>query len=140
MGKIDNAITTINTTKAKFVNYATSNKEKLGKVVIDTILLIIIFAVFGCFDFVTFTFQFSNILQASFWAKVISKAIAGGICAYNIGINLSWDREIEKDMILAEQTDKYARLIKLKDNKTFEYYVSNVFNKEQKKVSLYRLN
>lgn len=66
MGKIDNAITTINTTKAKFVNYATSNKEKLGKVVIDTILLIIIFAVFGCFDFVTFTFQFSNIFTSEF--------------------------------------------------------------------------
>lgn len=133
MGKLGNVVDTYYKASAKFYTYADTNRDKISKAIINTILLVIIFAVFGCFDFLTMTFQFEKVIEASFWAKVISKAIAGGICAYNIGINISWDREVEKDLVLKENSDKYERLIKLKDQKTFEYFVVEVFNKKEKK-------
>ena len=130
---LEKGVDSIHSASSKFYSYATTNTEKILKTIINTILLVVIFAVFGCFDFLTMTFQFANILQATFWAKVIAKAIAGGICAYNIGINLSWDREVEKDLVLAENSAKYERLIKLKDQKSFEKYVIEVFNRNEKK-------
>lgn len=130
---LDRGLDKVHNTTNKFISYADTNREKISKTIINTILLIIIFAVFGCFDFLTMTFHFENILQATFWAKVVSKAIAGGICAYNIGINLAWDNEIKKDLVLADNSSKYERLIKFKDQKTFEFFVINVFNRKQKK-------
>lgn len=146
---------------SKFMAYADSNRQKLGKVVINTVLLIIIFALFGCFDFITMRFNFGIlwgqptltdsqylkyiieggksvneaqlIVTAQFWTKVLTKAIAGGVCAFNIGINLSFDIEKDKDGILKENSQKYEKLVKFKDQKTFEDYVINVFNPKQKK-------
>lgn len=133
MGYIERGLDKVHNTTNKFISYADTNREKISKTIVNTILLVIIFAIFGCFDFLTMTFNFNNIIQASFWAKVISKAIAGGICAYNIGINLSWDNEIKKDLVLADNMARYETLVKTKDQKTFEYYVIEVFNRKQKK-------
>lgn len=116
----------------KFVSYANTNKAKLGKDIVSGILLVIIFGLFGCFDFVSLSFKFEYLMQVSYWTRTITKAIAG-ICAYHIGINFSWDREIEKDMQLEEQSRKYDRLIKLKDQKTFNTYVVEVLNPQEKR-------
>lgn len=117
---------------ARVTSVANSNGEKIGKTIVNTILLVIIFAVFGCFDFLTMSFHFEYLANISFWTKVITKAIAG-ICAYNIGVNLSWDRELEKDLLLKENAEKYERLNKLRDNKIFNRFVVDVFNREEKK-------
>lgn len=117
---------------ARITSVAGSNSEKIGKTVVNGILLVIIFAVFGCFDFLTMSFHFEYLANVAFWTKVITKAIAG-ICAYNIGVNLSWDRELEKDLLLIENAKKYERLNKLRDNKSFNKYIVEVFNREEKK-------
>lgn len=145
---VDNVIDSGRNAVSKFLSYADTNRQKLTKVAIDFVLLLIIFAVFGCFDFLTLTFKFETLATAKFWSKVIAKAIAGSICAYNLGINFVWDRDIEKDKILDENAKKYERLLKLKDDKTFNYFVINVFNKEEKKrayisqinAKIYKLN
>ena len=116
----------------KFISYANSSREKITKQIVNSILLVIIFAIFGCFDFLTMSFHIEYLLTTTYWTRVISKSIAG-ICAYNIGINLSWDREIEKDLILKENAIKYDRLNKLRDTETFNTYVIEIFNKEEKK-------
>ena len=117
---------------ARITNVASGNSEKIGKTIINTILLIIICAIFGCFDFLTMSFHFEYLSNVAFWTKVITKSIAG-ICAYNIGVNLSWDRELEKDILLKENAEKYERLNKMKDNKSFNKYIVEVFNPEEKK-------
>lgn len=132
---------------SRIVSYASNNKDKVLKTFINSLLLIVIFAMFGCFDFLTLTFHFENLLTSSFWAKVLSKTIAG-MCAYNIGINLIWDREIEKDTELEENAKKYEELSKLKEPKSFEKFVVEVFNRKEKKKAyisqinhkIYRLN
>ena len=116
----------------KFISYANTSREKITKQIVNSVLLLIIFAVFGCFDFLTMSFHFEYIATASYWTRVISKSIVS-ICAYNIGINLSWDREIEKDIILKENADKYERLNKLRDSEIFNPYVMEVFNRQEKK-------
>ena len=117
---------------AKITSVAGSNSEKIGKTIVNTILLIIIFAVFGCFDFLTMSFHFEYLSSVAFWTKVITKAIAG-ICAYNIGVNISWDRELEKDLLLIENAKKYERLNKMRDNKSFNKFIVEIFNPEEKK-------
>lgn len=117
---------------AKITSVTGTNSEKIGKTIINTILLIIIFAIFGCFDFLTMSFHFEYLSNVAFWTKVITKSIAG-ICAYNIGVNISWDRELEKDLLLIENAEKYERLNKMRDNKSFNKYIVEVFNPEEKK-------
>lgn len=124
---IDNGYNAI----AKITSVVSDNGEKIGKTIVNALLLIIIFAVFGCFDFLTMSFHFEYLLRVAFWTKVIAKAIAG-ICAYNIGVNISWDRELEKDLILMENAQRYERLNKLRDTKSFNTFVVEVFNKKEK--------
>lgn len=124
----------------KFISYASNSREKITKQIINSFLLIIIFAIFGCFDFLTMSFHFEYIITSSYWTRVISKSIAG-VCAYNIGINLSWDRELEKDTILHENAIKYERLNKLRDSETFNHYVIDIYNiKEKKKAYISKIN
>lgn len=125
---------------SRVTSITSSNSEKIGKTIVNAILLIIIFAIFGCFDFLTMSFHFELLASVRFWTKVISKSIAG-ICAYNIGINLSWDRELEKDTLLSENALKYERLNKLRDSKSFNTYIVDVFNpNEKKKAYIAKIN
>lgn len=117
---------------SRVYSYATDNKEKIGKNIVNGVLLFVILAVFGCFDFAHFEFNISRIFQISYWTSTIAKAIAG-ICAYNIGINFTWDKEIEKDTELKENAEKYQRLNKLKDQKTFNVFVIEYLNRREKK-------
>lgn len=119
-------------TTHNFISYANSNKNKISKIVINSILLFIIFAIFGCFDFVNFTVDITLLANWKYWTQVFAKT-TGGAIAFNIGINLLFDKEIESDKVLAEQREKYQRLNDKKDQTTFNYYVVNVFNKEEKK-------
>lgn len=133
LDKTDNAIDTI-------VSYANTNKEMIRKDIINGLLLLIIFGIFGCFDFVNMSFNFQNILTASYWTRTISKVIAG-ICAFHIGINFSWDREIEKDMNLKANAEKYNRLILCKEQKSFNNFIINVVNPREKiKAYLSQIN
>ena len=125
---------------SRVTSITSSNSEKIGKTIVNAILLIIIFAIFGCFDFLTMSFHFELLASVRFWTKVISKSIAG-ICAYNIGINLSWDRELEKDTLLSENALKYERLNKLRDTKSFNTYIIDIFNpNEKKKAYIAKIN
>ena len=119
-------------TTHNLISYANSNKNKISKIVINSILLFIIFAIFGCFDFVNFTIDITLLANWKYWTQVFTKTLGGAI-AFNIGINLMFDHEIESDKVLAEQREKYERLNDKKDQTTFNYYVVNVFNKEEKK-------
>ena len=101
-------------------------REYIFKQAINTVLLFIILLVFGCLDFMTATFHIEYIFQPSFWATVGSKLIAG-VCAFNIGINFMWDTEIKKDLMLAQNKEKFEWL-KQFQNDDFEHYVLKVFN------------
>lgn len=105
-------------------------REFVVKQVINTILLFIILLVFGCLDFMTATFHIEYILDPSFWATVGSKLVAG-VCAFNIGINFMWDTEIRKDLVLAENKEKYEWLKQFQMD-DFEEFVVKVFNPNMK--------
>lgn len=132
---------------ASVVSYATEHKDRVIKTAIDGVLLFIIFAVFGCFDFLNFTFQIEKLASVAYWSKTLLKTIAG-LCAYNIGIDMVWDKQIDKSLELKTEREKYERLLKLKDNVSFNYYIINVFNREEKKKAyiddinykIYKLN
>lgn len=116
----------------QLISYANSNRNKISKIIINSILLFIIFAIFGCFDFVNFTIDITLLANWKYWTSVFSKTVGASI-AFNIGINLLFDKEVDADLVLADQRDKYIELNEKKDESTFNYYVENVFNKEQKK-------
>ena len=147
MNNIDKGLDKIHNSVASIYSYADANREKISKDLINGFLLLIIFAIFGCFDFISLKFEFSYLITVSYWTRTISKAIAG-VCACNIGINLSWDREIEKDEELKRQSEKYITLSKLKDQVSFNYFVVNFYNVREKKKAyvdfinrkIYRLN
>ena len=119
-------------TTHNLISYANSNRNKISKIIINSLLLFIIFAIFGCFDFVNFTVDVTLIANWKYWTQVFAKTVGGAI-AFNIGINLLFDKELESDKVLQEQQEKYKRLNEKKDQTTFNYYVVNVFNKEEKK-------
>lgn len=116
----------------KIVSYTNTNKELIKKDAINAVLLLVIFGVFGCFDFVNMSFNFARLVDIAYWTKTLTKTIAG-ICAFHIGINFSWDREIIKDVALEENSKKYSRLIKLKEQKSFNKFIIDVFNPREKK-------
>lgn len=116
----------------ELISYANSNRNRISKIVINSILLFIIFAIFGCFDFVNFTIDLSQLGDWQYWTRVFSKT-AGGSIAFNIGINLLFDKEIENDKELEKQREKYERLNSKKNESAFNYYVVEIFNREQKK-------
>ena len=118
------------------VGIAATKKEFIGKQLINTVLLFIILLVFGCLDFAKLTFHFENLASVSYWMTVLSKTIAG-VCAFNIGINLMWEIELKKDVILAQAITLYNHLIKYKDD-DFEYFVTHVFNPTEKKKAYIR--
>lgn len=125
-------ISKANDSVSDVISLAASKKEFVLKQFINVVLLFIILLVFGCLDFAKLAFHFENLLSASYWGTVISKTIAG-ICAYNIGINLLWEIEIKKDKILDKAIKLYNHLIDFKDDKDFDYFVTNVFNPTEKK-------
>ena len=110
---------------------ASSRRESIVKQAMNGVLLFIIFAIFGCLDFATLTFHYEYIMTASFWGTVGTKTIAG-VCAFNIGINFMIDTEIARNAVLAELIKKYNAL-KERKQIDFEYYVTRVFNREEKK-------
>lgn len=114
------------------ISFASSNRNKISKIVINGLLLFIIFAVFGCFDFVNFSIDIGALYNWKYWTSVITKTIGGSI-AFNIGINLLFDKEVEHDKELEKQRVKYNNLNSKKNELTFNYYVDEVFNREQKK-------
>ena len=108
------------------ISFAQSKKEWISKQVINSLLLLIILLVFGCLDFATLKFHFEYLATFSYWSTIGAKVVAG-VCAYNIGINIMWETEIKKDMILAEAIKLYNKLISYKQL-DFEYFVENIFN------------
>ena len=131
----------------ELTSYAMSNRNKISKIIINSALLFIIFAIFGCFDFVNFAIDITAIQSWKYWTSVITKTTAGSI-AFNIGLNLLFDKEVEHDNELAKQRAKYLNLNEKKEELLFNTYVEDVFNREQKKKAyksyitkkIYRLN
>lgn len=113
------------------ISVAASKKEFILKQAINGALVFLILLVLGCLDFATLTFHFEYLFQASYWGTVITKTIVG-LLAFNLGINIMWDYELQKDLILALAIRKYNYLILQREN-DFEYYVVHVFNPEEKK-------
>ena len=126
-------------TISEAISTVQSKKEFIGKQIINGFLLFIILLVFGCLDFATLAFHIEYIFLISYWATVLSKTIAG-ICAFNIGINVMWDTELNKDKILADNIRLYNKLYKYKQN-DFEYYVTHIYNpKEKTKAYISQIN
>lgn len=129
----------VNNATDRLTQLLSTRQERVTKSVINFILLVVILGVFGCFDFLTMRFNFDVFdfvghpdLAASYWTEVITKAIAG-VCAYNIGMNTNWEREVEKSFTLKTLIARYEDLDKMRDGKTFNDYVINVYNLEEKK-------
>ena len=114
------------------ISYANSNRNKITKIIINSILLVIVFGIFGCFDFANFSIDATQLANWKYWTKVFSKTLGGSI-VFNIGINLLFDKEVESDVELETQRKKYKELNDKKDESTFNYYVVEIFNREQKK-------
>lgn len=131
----------------RFTSLLSSNSEKIRRTIINSILVVLILLVFGCLDFMTWTFDFSRILTTEYWTTVASKLVAA-ICSFNIGINLNWDYAIVRAVELKEAISMYAILIKQKDNGNWDYFVNHIFNKHTKRRAyinyvnkkIYRLN
>ena len=129
----------VNDATDRLTQLLSTKQERITKGIINFILLVVILGVFGCFDFLTMRFNFDVFdfvghqeLAASYWTEVITKAIAG-VCAYNIGMNMNWEREVEKSFTLKNLIRRYEDLDKMRDGKTFNDYVMNVYNLEEKK-------
>ena len=139
-------ITKANDAISGAIDIANSKKEFILKQGINVILLFMVLAVFGCLDFAKLQFHWEYISTASYWGAVTTKTVAG-VCAFNIGINLMMDAEIKKNAILGDLISQYEKL-KAKKQIDFEYFVTKVFNRREKKKAyiasinrkIYRLN
>lgn len=131
----------------RFTSLLSTNGEKIRRTIINAVLVIMILIVFGCFDFLTWSFEFSKITTVEYWTTISSKLVAT-ICSFNIGINFNWDSTISRAVELKKAIELYDILIKQKDDGNWDYYVNHIFNKGTKKKAyiqminkkIYRLN
>lgn len=121
-------------TTHNLISYAHSKRNKISKVIINTGLLLIIFMIFGCFDFVNFSMDFTLLANAKYWTSVITKTLGGSI-AFNIGINLLFDKEVDNDTEMHQQREEYLKLNSQKNELVFNKFVVEVFNPKQKKIA-----
>ena len=130
MGLYD-GISAVNEVLTGATAIAASKRENIVKQTMNGVLLFIIFAIFGCLDFATLTFNLDALIDPSFWGTVGTKTIAG-VAAFNIGINLMIDQEIARNAVLRELIVKY-NVLNAKRQIDFEYFVNRVFNRQEKK-------
>lgn len=131
----------------RFTSLLSTHTEKIKRGIINGILITLVLLVFGCLDFMTWTFDFTRIITLEYWTTIASKLTAA-ICSFNIGININWDYAIEKAIELKEAIKLYETLIKQKDSGNWDYYVNHIFNKHTKRRAyinyinqkIYRLN
>lgn len=131
----------------RFTSLLSTHSEKIRRTILNTILVLMILLVFGCLDFMTWSFDFTKVITIEYWTTTTSKLVAA-ICSFNIGINFNWDSAIERAVELKESINKYNILIKQKDNGNWDYYVNHIFNKHIKRRAyinfinqkIYRLN
>lgn len=134
-----NKVSEISRQMGEVLALANSKKEWFLKQALNTFLVFIILVVFGCLDFVNLQFHIEYLLDIGYWSGVLAKVIAG-VCAFNIGINIMWDTEIKKDVILGEQIVLYKKLMEYKQS-DFEYFITHIFNPtEKKKAYLSQIN
>ena len=125
-----NKVSEVGDALSSAISTVQSKKEFIGKQLVNAVLLFVILLVFGCLDFATLSFHLEYILDIGYWAAVVSKTIAG-VCAFNIGINIMWDTELKKDLILQDNIKLYERLYQYKQN-DFEYFVVHIYNPREK--------
>lgn len=111
---------------------AASKKEYITKTVINSVLLLVILIIFGCFDWVNLKFHFDWLTDVNFWGKMAMKVVAS-LCAYNIGINFIVDEVIKRNKNLGNAKYKYEMLNASKQ-RDFEYYIHHVYNPGEKKA------
>lgn len=113
------------------LNLVATHKETIGRTVINCALLLIVLIVTGCLDFMHPTLHFEFLMTISYWTTIVSKLI-GGLCTFNIGINLFWDLEIKRNEALDKAIEQYNILITYKQV-DFEEFVVEYFNPAEKK-------
>lgn len=104
------------------------NRTNIIKNTLSTILLILIFAVEGCFNFLTFEFNISLLFTIGFWVKIGVKILLLNlvkIWVMSIFINVA--RTKNKDLLYNKSVNE--RLLQSKDN-DFPYWVENIENKD----------
>jgi hypothetical protein len=119
-------------TITRYTSLLSTNKEKIRRGIVNSLLIVLVLGVFGCLDFMTWTFDFSRIITSEYWTKITTKLVAA-ICSFNLGINFNWSYAIERAIELKNNIDLYNILIKQKDDANFDYYVNHIFNKHTKR-------
>lgn len=118
---------TLNMGISRFNSLLSTNKAKTSRIITTIVLSLLILGLFGCFNFITWTFDFSKIITLEYWTNVSTK-VGIAICSFNIGINFNWHYVIERSIDLKENIELYDILIKQKDDDNFDYYVNHIFN------------
>ena len=116
----------------RFTNLLSSDKQRLVRIITNSISILIIMGVFGCFDFINWQFNFVKITTTEYWTHLMTRVVSG-IASFNIGINFNWENAIRRATELKENIELYNILIKQKDDSNFSYFVNHVFNKKLKR-------
>jgi len=116
----------------RFNSLLSDNREGIFRLIGNIGLIAIIMAVFGCFDFVNWAFDFSKFITTEYWTHLLSRIVAG-ISSFNIGINLNWENAIKRAVELQRNISLYDVLIEQKDDSNFGYFVNHIFNPKLKR-------
>lgn len=106
------------------------NKETLIRNLISVIIIILVFIVEGCWNFLTFKWDFKRLCDATFWLDICIHLILLMLIrsmALNIFQNIARDKNTD----LLFEKEKNKSLMKLKDN-DFSSWVMTIKNKEIK--------
>lgn len=118
------------------LNNATSwlidHKRRVFVNITSVAMLLIICMVLGAFDFMTATFMLEKLTQLKYWSHIFAR-IVSLICALNIGINIYQPIAESRNLLMQRDAIRYDGLIGLKEQKSFEHYVSEDFNPAEKK-------
>ena len=104
------------------------NRTNVIKNALSTILLILIFAVEGCFNFLTFEFNYLLLFNVGFWVKIGVKILLLNLVKiWVMSIFLNIARIKNADLVYNKKVND--KLLQAKDN-DFPNWVENVENRE----------
>lgn len=133
MGTLGNGIADATNKIGEFADVVgdlvSSRRQFIIKQITNSILLLVILLVFGCFDWMNLKFHYEYLLDGNYWVNIGIKGVAD-ICAYNIGVNFIIDDIIKRNLQLAVLKYQYEKLNEVKQE-DFPQFI-DIYNRERR--------
>lgn len=111
-------------------NWAMTHRRRIITNATSVIMLLIIFGIFGAFDFMEMSFDIQRLKDTAYWSHTIMRVV-GLMLAFNIGLNMAQQYAEDRNWGLQRDAIRNEELSKMR-GADFESYVVTEYNRKEK--------